>query len=83
MRTFLLASISAVVLASSVVAFAAQRSEVRAVQHLRAGQEALRSERWEIAEREFKAALAEKAGYRVSDRFKEDLKTAARKAGKG
>jgi Flp pilus assembly protein TadD len=35
----------------------AQTAQTRAVQHLRAGQEALQNERWEIAEREFKEAI--------------------------
>jgi Tfp pilus assembly protein PilF len=39
------------------IAREAQNQQARAVQHLRAGQDALRSEKWDEAEKEFKAAI--------------------------
>jgi len=56
MRTIILAAASALVL--SLAPVHAQTPQQRAIQHLRAGQNALQAERWEEAEREFKQAIA-------------------------
>ncbi len=55
MRNFFIACVSALVLSSAA---AAQTTQARAIQHLRDGQTALQSERFEVAEREFKSAIA-------------------------
>jgi Tfp pilus assembly protein PilF len=44
-------------LALSSVPARAQAPRTRAIQHLRAGQEAMQAEKWDIAEREFKSAI--------------------------
>lgn len=41
----------------SSVAARAQAPQTRAIQHLRAGQEAMQAEKWDVAEREFKSAI--------------------------
>lgn len=55
MRNVVITWLSVLILSLSTAE--AQTPQTRAIEHLRAGQEALQAERWEIAEREFKAAI--------------------------
>jgi Tfp pilus assembly protein PilF len=57
MQTIIIASIAVLVLSLGPAHAVAQTAQERAIRHMRAGQEALQAERWEIAEREFKAAI--------------------------
>ena len=52
-----IAVISCIALAMSLTPAFGQSAQERAIKHLRAGQDALQAERWEIAEREFKSAI--------------------------
>ena len=57
MQTSIIAIVAVLVLSQGPAHAVAQTAQERAVRHMRAGQEALQTERWEIAEREFKAAI--------------------------
>ncbi len=57
MRAVLLAAAFACFAPSQVVAQTTIKEHVEAMRHLRLGQENLRAEKWDLAEREFKAAI--------------------------
>ena len=57
METSIIASIAVLALSLGPAHAFTQTAQERAFRHLRAGQDALQTERWEIAEREFKAAI--------------------------